>query len=90
MSKVTSEQVLSWAKQIEAQRTQKAILYSLRNNNEVDMVSNTKHLTEPDKYIAKHTITPEEENLVILVLCDVTSTKAMPSIMGRHAIIVAS
>ena len=62
MSKVTIKYALAWAKWIEAQRSQKAMLYSLTDNKEFDTVSRTKYRTEPDDYVERHMSTQQKEN----------------------------
>ena len=55
ISEVTNKQVLSRAKEIETKKFQKAMLDSLKDNKESNMVSKTKCRTESDQYIAKQT-----------------------------------
>ena len=62
-SKATIEEVLSWEKEIEAQRSQKAMLDSLNYNAEFGMISQTKCKMEPDHYIENQTGTPKKRNI---------------------------
>ena len=54
---ITTDQVLSWTKAVEAQRTQKAIIYTMKDSREFDMVKKTKqgcdNTRNPQKYKKK-------------------------------------
>ena len=46
-SSVTSKQVLTWIERVEVQRTQTAMLESLKDNREFDMIQSHKPLVKP-------------------------------------------
>ena len=69
VNEVTSKQVLPWAKQIEAQRSHKAMLDNLNDNKEFYTVSKTICRREPDQYVGKLTGSPQERNTHHLRYC---------------------
>ena len=58
-SEVTSELVLSCAKKIEPQQSQKGMLDSLKDSREFDMIGKTKCRAGPEQPMSRHTGTPQ-------------------------------